>query len=84
MRYVYITASNLKPFLSGSFSMKLNTNTIRNLEIFKNQVLVHVCVCCVCVCVLCVLCVCVFICVCLCVCVYLCMCVFVCDVCIRV
>lgn len=29
--------SNLKPFLSGSFSMKLNSVTIRNLEIFKNQ-----------------------------------------------
>ncbi|KAL5477925.1 hypothetical protein EMCRGX_G024782 [Ephydatia muelleri] len=29
--------SNLKPFLCGSFSMKLNSNTVHNLEIFKNQ-----------------------------------------------
>ena len=47
---VHSFPSNLKAFLSGAFSMNLNASTVRNLEIFKNQVLsvgVHVwwCVC---------------------------------------
>lgn len=35
---VVCTCSNLQPFSTGTYCMKLNSKTLENLEIFKNQV----------------------------------------------
>ena len=38
MPNVVYTCSNLQPFSTGTQCMKLNSKTLENLEIFKNQV----------------------------------------------